>query len=74
MAAEALGGRYLHAGGFKDIVQRYCLLGTVDNCVSRLKEYIDAGARHVVFSVACPREDRSRHIETIAKEIIPHFR
>ena len=73
VAAEALGGSYLHSGGFKEIVHKYCLLGPVDNCISRLQEYIDAGARHIIFSVSCPREDRARHIETIAKEIIPHF-
>jgi probable F420-dependent oxidoreductase len=74
VAAEALGGRYLHGGGFRDIVEKYCLLGPVENCIARLQEYIDAGARHIVFSVACPREDRARHLETIAKEIVPHFR
>ncbi len=74
VAAETLGGHYLHSGGFRDIVHRYCLLGPVGNCISRLQEYIDAGARYIVFSVACPRQDRERHIETIAKEIIPHFR
>ena len=74
VAAEALGGRYLYGGGFRDIVERYCLLGPVESCIARLQEYIDAGTRHVVFAVACPREDRARHLETIAKEIIPHFR
>ncbi len=74
VAAEELGGRYLYGSGFIEIVHRYCLLGPVENCVARLKEYIDAGARHIIFSVSCPREDRPRHLETIAKEIIPHFR
>ena len=74
VAADALGGRYLYDGDFLNIVRNYCLLGPVDSCISRLQEYIDAGARHIVFSVACPREDRVRHIESIAKEIIPHFR
>ena len=74
VAAEALGGRYLYGGGFRDIVEKYCLLGPVESCITRIKEYIDAGARHIVFSVACPREDRTRHLETIAKEIVPHFR
>lgn len=73
VAAEALGGRYLHSGGFQDIVHRYCLLGPVENCIARLKEYIEAGARHIIFSISCPREDRERHLETIAKEIIPQF-
>ena len=73
-AAEALGGRYLYGGDFINVVKNYCLLGTPEQCVERLQEYIDAGARHIIFSVACPREDRARHIETIAGEIIPHFR
>jgi probable F420-dependent oxidoreductase len=74
VAAEALGGRYLYGGDFLEIVQNYCLLGPVETCIARLQEFIDAGARHIVFSISCPREDRVRHLETIAKEIIPHFR
>ena len=74
VAAEALGGRYLYGGDFLDIVRNYCLLGPVEQCISRLQEYIEAGARQIVFSVTCPREDRVRHIEAIAKEIVPHFR
>ena len=74
VAAEALGGRYLYGGDFLDIVRNYCLLGPVESCIARLQEFIDAGARHIVFSIACPPEDRARHLEAIAKEVIPHFR
>ena len=74
VAAEALGGRYLYGGDFLEIVRNYCLLGPVESCIARLQEFIDAGARHIVFSISCPREDRARHLETIAKEVIPHFR
>ena len=74
VAAEQLGGRYLYGGEFLDIVRKYCLLGTVENCIEHLQEYIDAGARHIIFSISCPWEDRERHLETIAKELIPHFR
>ena len=73
-AAEQLGGRYLYGGECLDIVRKYCLLGTVENCIKQLQEYIDAGARQIIFSISCPREDRERHLETIAKELIPHFR
>ena len=72
-AAVALGGRYLYGGDFLNIVRNYCLLGTPEMCAQRLQEYIEAGARHIVFSVACPREDRVRHIEAIASEIIPRL-
>ena len=74
VAAEQLGGRYVYGGEFLDIVRKYCLLGTVENCIRQLQEYIDAGARHIVFSINCRNEDRERHIEVIAKELIPHFR
>ena len=74
VATQALGGRYLRSGGFSDIVHRYCLLGPVEACIARLREYIDAGARHIIFSVACNRADRERHLQTIAKEIIPYFK
>jgi len=74
VAAEQLGGRYLYGGEFMDIVRKYCLLGTVENCIEQLQEYIDAGARHIIFSISCPREDRERHLEVIAKELVPHFR
>jgi probable F420-dependent oxidoreductase len=73
VAAEALGSRYLYRGDFINIVRNYCILGPVEQCISRLQEYIDAGARYIIFSVSCPLEDRARHIETIAREIIPHF-
>jgi probable F420-dependent oxidoreductase len=73
-AAESLGKQYLYGGEFINIVRRYCLLGTPKMCIDRLQEYIDAGARYIVFSVACPREDRRRHLEVIAKDIVPHFR
>lgn len=70
IAAKALG-RYSSQGDFLEVVKRYCIIGPVEACVSRLKEYVDAGARHIVFSVSCPVEDRKRHIETIVQEIIP---
>ncbi len=71
VAAEALGGRYLYGGDFLNIVRNYCLLGSPEQCAERLQEYIDAGARHIVFSIACPREDRERHIDEIANRLIP---
>ena len=71
VSAEALGGNYIYQGEFENVVQRYCILGPVESCIARLKEYVDAGVRHIVFSVACPQEDKKQHIEAIVKEIIP---
>ena len=74
VAARSLGMQYRYSGDFMDIVGAYCVLGTVGECVKRLQEYVEAGATHFLFSWACPPEDRPRHIETVANEIIPHFR
>lgn len=73
VAAEALGGRYLYGGDFVNIVRNYCLLGPVEQCIARLQEYVEAGARHIIFSATGPKEERTRQLETIAREIIPHF-
>jgi probable F420-dependent oxidoreductase len=32
------------------VVDRYCVAGTPDECAARIREYIDAGARHIVFN------------------------
>ena len=73
-AAAALGGRYSSQGSFMNVVRRYCVFGSVDACVERLKEYVDAGARDIVFSVSCPPEDRQRHAETLVGEVMPRLR
>ena len=74
VSARQLGGQYLYGGEFINIVRRYCLLGTPEQCAERLHEYVEAGARHIVFSITCPPEDRERHLEDIAEKLIPSFR
>ena len=74
ISAQQLGGQYLYGGEFINIVRRYCLLGTPEQCAERLQEYVEAGARHIVFSITCRPEDRERHIEEIASKLIPLFR
>jgi probable F420-dependent oxidoreductase len=55
---EHLRERY--SGDFSEhVVDRYCIAGTPEDCVGRVREYIDAGARHVVFNV-CEPEDVER--------------
>jgi alkanesulfonate monooxygenase SsuD/methylene tetrahydromethanopterin reductase-like flavin-dependent oxidoreductase (luciferase family) len=47
---EHLRARY--AGDFAEhVVDRYCVAGTPDECEARIREYVDAGARHVVFNI-----------------------
>jgi alkanesulfonate monooxygenase SsuD/methylene tetrahydromethanopterin reductase-like flavin-dependent oxidoreductase (luciferase family) len=47
---EHLRARY--AGDFTEhVVDRYCIAGAPEECVARVREYLDAGARHVVFNI-----------------------
>jgi len=55
---EQLRKRY--SGDFSEhVVDRYCIAGSPEECAGRLREYLDAGARHVVFNV-CEPEDVER--------------
>jgi probable F420-dependent oxidoreductase len=58
---EQLRRRY--AGDFGEhVLDRYCVAGTPEECAARIREYVDAGARHVVFNIAEP-EDAERLAE-----------
>jgi probable F420-dependent oxidoreductase len=47
---EHLRARY--SGDFGEhVVDRYCVAGSPEECVARVGEYLDAGARHVVFNI-----------------------
>jgi probable F420-dependent oxidoreductase len=46
---EHLCRRY--SGISEHVVDRYCVAGTPDECAARIREYIDAGARHIVFNL-----------------------
>ena len=58
---EHLTQRY--AGDFTEhVVDRYCVAGTPDECAARVREYVEAGAQHIVFNIAEP-EDAERLAE-----------
>jgi probable F420-dependent oxidoreductase len=71
VAAERVGRNY--AQDFSRKAGRYLLFGTPEDCVRRLREYVDAGARTVVFAVACPREDLDGNLKLITQQIMPAF-
>jgi alkanesulfonate monooxygenase SsuD/methylene tetrahydromethanopterin reductase-like flavin-dependent oxidoreductase (luciferase family) len=72
VAARQVGRNY--AQDFSQKAGRYLLFGTPEDCVKRVNEYIDAGARTVVFANACPREDLDGNLKLIAEEILPALR
>ncbi len=55
--------RQRYTGDFTEhVVDRYCVAGTPEECVARVREYVDAGAQHIVFNIAEP-EDAERLAE-----------
>lgn len=72
MAADKLGTQY--AQDFSKLVHKYALAGDPDQCRARLDEYIDAGARFIFLSTACPDDYVDRNLEMIAAEIVARRR
>jgi probable F420-dependent oxidoreductase len=55
--------RQRYGGDFREhVVDRYCVAGTPEQCAARVREYVDAGAQHIVFNIAEP-EDAERLAE-----------
>jgi probable F420-dependent oxidoreductase len=55
--------RQRYTGDFGEhVVDRYCVAGTPEECAARVREYVDAGAEHIVFNIAEP-EDAERLAE-----------
>ena len=53
MAAKRLSKQYNQ--DFSQLVHKYAIAGNPDDCVARLNEYIDAGARTIILNSACPQ-------------------
>ena len=59
---------------FDSIVDRYCVLGTPDQCAERLGEYVEAGVRHFILVPIAPPAELSSHLEVYAREVVPKVR
>jgi len=70
-AARFLGGTYRQ--DFRAYVDRVAAAGTPDQVATRLQEYVDAGARHLII-VPCATGDRVAMTNQIVGEIVPRLR
>ncbi len=59
---------------FENLVERYCLLGTADECADRLSQFVDAGVRHVILVPICPEQELMHHLEAYQRELLPKVR
>jgi probable F420-dependent oxidoreductase len=72
MAIANLSRRYNQP--FDTLVDRYCVLGTPDQCLEKLQSFIDAGMSHLVFSFTCPAEQIPAQLEQCASDLLPRLR
>jgi probable F420-dependent oxidoreductase len=72
LAVAKLSERYNQP--FEPLVERYCALGTPQECVERLQRFAEAGARHIILSPLCDDERLGQHLNIYAQEILPQFR
>jgi alkanesulfonate monooxygenase SsuD/methylene tetrahydromethanopterin reductase-like flavin-dependent oxidoreductase (luciferase family) len=72
MAIANLSRRYNQP--FDHLVERYCVIGTPEQCLEKLQTFTAAGMHHVVFGFTCPVEQTSEQLERCAGEILPRLR
>ncbi len=59
---------------FSKMVEKYTIAGSPEDCIARLQQYIDAGARTVMFSQGCPPDYVEENTRLIAEAVMPAFR
>ena len=68
-AATSLSQRY--AMDFRRAAERYAALGNAEQVAARIRDFWDAGARHLVIDLVGPYEERPRQIEEFARKVLP---
>jgi len=71
-AARSMGGTYNQ--DFRAMVDNVAAAGTVREVVEKLKAFVDAGARHFVFSPATGGGDSKAVVQRLLDEVIPEVR
>jgi probable F420-dependent oxidoreductase len=72
MATERLSRQYNQ--DFSRLVAKYAVAGNPDDCVTRLREYVDAGARTLLLNSACPDEYVAENERLLCAEVLPVLR
>ena len=68
-AAESLSRRY--AMDFRRAAERYAALGPAERVAGHIRDFHDAGARHIVLDFVGPYEERPAQIKGFAREVMP---
>lgn len=68
-AAKSLSQRY--AMDFRRAAERYAALGLPEQVAQRIRDFWDAGVRHVVIDLVGPYEERPQQIRAFAEKVMP---
>ena len=68
-ATKALSHRY--AMDFRKAAERYAALGRPEQVAAKIRDFYEAGARHIVLDIVGPYEERPRQIAWFAKDVLP---
>ena len=71
MATQRLSLQYNQ--DFSRLVGRYALAGNPEDCIARLREYIDAGARTIMLNSACRSDYMVDNERLLAEAVLPTF-
>ena len=71
MAIDRLSVQYNQ--DFSGLVGKYALAGNSEDCIARLREYVDAGARTVILNAACPTDYMVDNQALLAHSVLPAF-
>jgi len=69
MASERLSVQYNQ--DFSKLVHKYAVAGNPEDCVKRLREYVDAGAQTVMLNSACPGGYVGDNEKLMAEAVVP---
>ena len=72
MAVDHLSDEYNQ--DFSSLVPKYAVAGNPNDCISRLREYVDAGARTIILSSACPSGYIAENESLLARTVLPAFK
>ena len=69
MATDRLSVQYNQ--DFSKLVHKYAVAGNPDDCIARLGEYTDAGARTIMLNSACPGGYLRDNEKLMAEAVVP---
>jgi len=71
--AEHLSARYGQPFE-RHVIERYCLAGTPERCIERLREYLDAGVEHVIVNPGVTPPEREELLRRFQRDVVTAIR